>query len=165
MISKIFQLETLRKDEYGDSGYKVLSSSTINDKSFFPDPSMIDWYNDSDDIKESFSKLVSDLPDGMFYINENEMSLTYAMRPDNAIQEYLDNIREKANELTLENLYSYKVSLLDLEALITQGGCDDMFYSCNENNPYYFKHWIIDVAMFEEIGTKYYLGGVIDCHC
>lgn len=42
MISKIFQLETLRKDEYGDSGYKVLSSSTINDKSFFPDPSMID---------------------------------------------------------------------------------------------------------------------------
>ena len=53
---------------------------------------MIDWYNDSDDIKESFSKLVSDLPDGMFYINENEMSLTYVMRPDNAIQEYLDKL-------------------------------------------------------------------------
>lgn len=56
---------------------------------------MIDWWSDAEDIKGSFSKLVSGLPNGMFVVNEDEMSLTYVMRPDNYIQEYLDKIKEK----------------------------------------------------------------------
>ena len=42
--------------------------------------------------------MVSDLPNGMFDVNEEEMSLTYVKRPDNAIQEYFDKIKEKADK-------------------------------------------------------------------
>lgn len=164
MRAKIFQLEPVKKDEYKDSGYRLLNSFSFDDRMVFPDPTMIDWWSDTEDIKGSFSKLVSDLPNGMFVVNEDEMSLTYVMRPDNYIQEYLDKIKEKANDLTIENLYSYKVSLLDMETLIKQGCCDDMCYSCNDGYPYYFNHWIIEVAKLDEIGTKYYLGGVLDYH-
>ena len=164
MRAKVFQLEPVKKDEYKDSGYRLLNSYIFDDKIVFPDPTMIDWWCDAEDIKGSFSNLVSDLPDGMFEVNGEEMSLTYVKRPDNYIQEYLDKIKEKANELTIENLYPYKVSLVDMETLIKQGDCNDMVYSCNEGYPYFFKDWIIGVAMFDEIGTKYYLGGVLDYH-
>lgn len=164
MRAKIFQLEPVKKEEYKDSGYSLLNSFSFDNKMVFPDPTMIDWWSDAEDIKGSFSKLVSDLPDGMFVVNEEEMSLTYVRRPDNYIQEYLDKIKEKANELTIENLYTYKVSLFDMETLIKQGDCNDMIYSYNEGYPNFFKDWIICVAMCDEIGTKYYLGGVLDYH-
>ena len=164
MRAKIFQLEPVKKEEYKDSGYSLLNSFSFDNKMVFPDPTMIDWWSDAEDIKGSFSKLVSDLPDGMFVVNEEEMSLTYVRRPDNYIQEYLDKIKEKANELTIENLYTYKVSLFDMETLIKQGDCNDMIYSYNDGYPYFFKDWIIGVAMCDEIGTKYYLGGVLDYH-
>lgn len=95
MRAKVFQLEPVKKDEYKDSGYRLLNSFSFDDKMVFPDPTMINWWSDAEDIKGSFSKLVSDLPDGMFEVNGEEMSLTYVMRPDNYIQEYLDKIKKK----------------------------------------------------------------------
>ena len=64
MKAKIFQLEPVKKDEYKDSGYRLLNSFSFDDRLVFPDPTMIDWWCDAEDIKGSFSKLVSDLPNG-----------------------------------------------------------------------------------------------------
>lgn len=85
MRAKVFQLEPVKKDEYKDSGYRLLNSFSFNDRLVFPDPTMIDWWSDAEDIKGSFSKLVSDLPNGMFVVNEDEMPLTkkFTRKPTN----------------------------------------------------------------------------------
>lgn len=162
MTAKIFQLELVKKDEYEEYDFKKLDSSTFDNKMAFPDPTMIYWWGDAEDIKDSFSKLVSDLPNGMFDVNEEEMSLTYVKRPDNAIQEYFDKIKEKANELTIDNYYDGNDCLFELEMFIKQGGYNDMIYNCIDGYPSYLKDWILWVATVCKIGTKYYLGGILD---
>lgn len=163
MRANIFQLEPVKKDDYKDRGYRLLNSFTFDEKMVFPDPTMIDWCVNVEDIKGSFSKLVSDLPNGMFEVNEEEMSLTYVKRPDNYIQEYFDKIKEKASRLTLDNFYCNNVFLFELEMLIKQGCYNNMIY--NRANGYFFlKDWILFVASIDEIGKKYYLGGVIEYH-
>lgn len=164
MRAKVFQLECVKESDYKTFGYDVLDEDAITDKGQFPDPGMVEWWINSNDRKEDFDILVSILPDGMFDANYDEMSLTYVKRPDDFIQAYFDKIKEAASELTLDNLYSYNVSMINIKALVEKNYNECMTYCCDDSYPIYFNNWILGVACNGVIGDKFYLGGVIDYH-
>ena len=98
------------------------------------------------------------LPEGMFEVNEEEMSLTYIKRPDDYIKKYIDTIKTEANKLSFEdgNLSTWR-----LQKTIENFGNMYMVYSSEVDYARYVNDWIFEIAECEKIGTKFYLGGVL----
>lgn len=115
--------------------------------------------NDIEDIKEDFKHLVTyGLPNGMFDVNYEEMSLTYMNYPNDYIKRYIDTIKAEANKLSFEE---GKINTWKLLKTIENFGNMYMVYSSEVDYARYVNDWIFEVAECEKIGTKFYLGGVL----
>ena len=157
--SRVFQFERFKKSDFDENDIEVLNEHTLEESQF---PSIVNYWRDCDDIediKEDFKYLVAyGLPEGMFEVNEEEMSLTYIKRPDDYIKKYIDTIKTEANKLSFED---GKISTWVLRKTIENFGNMYMVYSSEIDYAIYVKDWIFEVAECEKIGTKFYLGGVL----
>lgn len=162
--SRVFQFERVNKSEFEDYNIEVLTDCML-DKSNFPDPNWIDYWKDSNDSpEEDFKWFVGSLPNGMFEVNEEELSLTYIQKPTDYIQKFVDTIKEEANKLSVDGFFSDKFSTWKLEKVLRNNESDFMVYKYDDGYPIYCSDWIMYVARNCEIGDKFYLGGVLDYH-
>lgn len=157
--SRVFQFERFKKSDFDENDIEVLNENTLEESQF---PPIVEYWRDCDDIediKEDFKYFVAyGLPEGMFEMNEEEMSLTYIKRPDDYIKKYIDTIKTEANKLSFEdgNLSTWR-----LQKTIENFGNMYMVYSSEVDYPRYVKDWILEIAECEKIGAKFYLGGVL----
>ena len=102
--SRVFQFERFKKSDFDENDIEVLNEHTLEESQF---PSIVNYWRDCDDIediKEDFKYFVAyGLPEGMFEVDEEEMSLTYIKRPDDYIKKYIDTIKTEANKLSFED--------------------------------------------------------------
>ena len=152
--SRVFQLETFKKSEYDEHDIEELNESKLEHNQF-PHPNYVDYWQNSENVADDFNWLVqSGLPKGMFEVNKEEQSITYVKRPDEYIQNYIDNIKAEVKYL----------STWYLKRILLNNNNEFMVYSDENGYPIYIKDWIIGVAKTCEIGEKFYLGGVLDYH-
>ena len=163
--SRVFQLETFKKSEYGEHDIEELNEFSL-EQNQFPQPNYIDYWQNSENVADDFNWLVqSGLPKGMFEVNKEEQSITYVKRPDEYIQNYIDNIKAETDKLSLESFYNNNFSTWYLKRILLNNSSEFMVYSAEDGCPIYINDWIIGVAKTCEIGKKFYLGGVLDYHC
>ena len=157
--SRVFQFEKIKKSEFDDNDIELLNENTLEESQF---PFAVDYwreYDDIEDIKEDFKHLVTYvLPEGMFDVNYEEMSLTYIKRPNNYIKRYIDAIKAEANKLSFEE---GKINTWKLLKTIEKFESVYMIYSSDIGCAMFLKDWILELAECEKIGTKFYLGGVL----
>lgn len=157
--SRVFQFEKIKKSEFDDNDIELLNENTLEESQF---PSAVNYWRDCDDIediKEDFKHFVAyGLPEGMFEVNEEEMSLTYMNYPNDYIKRYIDTIKAEANKLSFEE---GKINTWKLLKTIKKFESVYMIYSSEVGYARYVKDWIFEVAECEKIGTKFYLGGVL----
>ena len=162
--SRVFQLETFKKSEYDEHDIEELNESKLEHNQF-PHPNYVDYWQNSENVADDFIWLVqSGLPKGMFEVNKEEQSITYVKRPDEYIQNYIDNIKAEVKYLSLEKFYNEYFSTWYLKRILLNNNNEFMVYSDENGYPIYIKDWIIGVAKTCEIGEKFYLGGVLDYH-
>lgn len=157
--SRVFQFERFKKSDFDENDIEVLNEKTLEESQF---PSAVNYWRDCDDIediKEDFKHLVTyGLPNGMFEVNYEEMSLTYMNYPNDYIKRYIDTIKAEANKLSFEE---GKINTWKLLKTIKKFESVYMIYSSEVGYARYVKDWIFEVAECEKIGTKFYLGGVL----
>ncbi len=157
--SRVFQFERFKKSDFDENDIELLNENTLEESQF---PSAVDYwrdYDDIEDIKEDFKHLVIyGLPNGMFDVNYEEMSLTYMNYPNDYIKRYIDAIKAEANKLSFEE---GKINTWKLLKMIENFESVYMIYSSETDYARYVKDWIFEVAECEKIGTKFYLGGVL----
>ena len=162
--SRVFQFENVNKTAFEDNDIEVLTECML-DKCNFPDPNWIDYWRDSNDSpEEDFKWFVGFLPNGMFEVNEEELSLTYIKKPTDYIQNLVDTIQEEANKLSVEGFFADEFSTLKMKRILNNNNNDFMVYNYDDGYPIYCSEWIMNVARNYEIGEKFYLGGVLDYH-
>lgn len=162
--SRVFQFENVNKAAFEDNDIEVLTECML-DKCNFPDPNWIDYWRDSNDSpEEDFKWFVGCLPNGMFEVNEEELSLTYIKKPTDYIQNLVDTIQEEANKLSVEGFFTDELSTWKLKGILHNNNNDFMVYNYDDGYPIYCSKWIMNVARNCEIGEKFYLGGVLDYH-
>lgn len=162
--SRVIQLELHKRSEFEDNNIEVLTEDIL-DKENFPDPNWVDYWCDSEDEPENdFKWFVGQLPEGMFEVNNEEMSLTYVQKPTEYIQKFVDAIKAEADKLSVEGFFNDKFSTWNLEKILRNNDNDFMVYEDETDYPIYCNDWIMSVARHGEIGTKFYMGGVLDYH-
>ena len=162
--SRVFQFERVNKEEFEDNNIEFLTDCML-DKSNFPDPNWIDYWKDSNDSpEEDFKWFVGSLPNGMFEVNEEELSLTYVQKPTDYVQKFVDTIKEEANKLSVDGFFSGLFSTWNLKKVLRKNKNDFMVYNYGNGYPIYCIDWIMGVARNGEIGDKFYMGGVLDYH-
>lgn len=158
--SRVFQFEKFKKSDFDENDIELLNENTLEESQF---PPVVGYWRDCDDIediKEDFKHLVTyGLPEGMFEVNYEEMSLTYIKHPNNYIKRYIDAIKTEANNLSFEE---GKISTWKLLKTIENFESMYMVYSSDVNCARFIKDWIFEIAECEKIGTKFYLGGMLN---
>lgn len=157
--SRVFQFERFKRTEFDEYNIELLNENSLEESQF---PPIVEYWSDCDnieDIKEDFKDFVAyGLPEGMFEVNDEEMSITYIKRPDDYIKNYIDAIKTEANKLSFED---GKISTWKLQKTIENFGNMYMVYSSEVYYAMYVNDWIFELAECEKIGAKFYLGGVL----
>lgn len=159
MHSRIFQISTARieKDNY-------LNEDTLQQG----DCSPYDYCAEIDDKerKEDIANLVNyALPKGMFELAGDD-TIRYNGGMEQWKEEYVANVRKKAEELTVENMWQWSTTYYLEEAIKNPLGTDYHFYldgdGCQSFTEQSFA-FMLFVSNLEP-GTILHIGGVIDYH-
>ena len=159
--SRILQFEICKQSEYDKYDIEVLNEYTLSENQL---PDFVDYTSETYLLEKDFERFVASLPEGVFDMNKEEMSLTYIKRPDDYIKNYFDTIKAEANKLSVDDFYNCKCSTWKLEKVLKNFENHYMIYSSAFDYAMYLKNWIIQIVQCEKIGTKFYLGGVLDYH-
>ena len=159
MHSRIFQISTepIDKENY-------LNEDTLQqgDNSFY------DYCADIDDEsrKEDIAYLVnSALPKGMFELL-SEDTMRYNGGIEQWKEEYVANIRKKAEELTVVNMWQWSTTYYFRQAIQNPLNTDYHFYLDGDGCQSFAEQsfaFMQFVSNFDP-GTIFYIGGVIDYH-
>jgi len=162
--SRVFQLEKIKKSQYEEEGVSVLTEDMVEHNNF-PNPNWVDYWKDSEDAPlEDFKWFITALPEGVFEVNLDELSITLLKRPESYVSEFFDKIREESEKLNLSDFVENKCSTWKLGKLLRNNDCEFLVYQEENSYPRYLHDWLLDLAQGGEIGETYYLGGVLDYH-
>ncbi len=159
MHSRIFQISTTRieKDNY-------LNEDTLQQGDYGP----YDYCAEIDDEerKEDIANLVNyALPKGMFELVGDD-TIRYTGGMEQWKEEYVANIRKKAEELTVVNMWQWSTTYYFRQAIQNPLNTDYHFYLDGDGCQSFAEQsfaFMQFVSNFDP-GTIFYIGGVIDYH-
>lgn len=159
MHSRVFQISTepIVKENY-------LDEYTLNQG----DDCFYDYCDniDDDERKENIVRLVNEvLPKGMFELVEDDI-IRFNGDVEQWKEEYISNIRKKADELNVENMLEWSSTHYLKEAVTNPLHTDYHFYLDGEGGQSYAEQSFafMQLVCSLEPGTILYVGGVIDYH-
>lgn len=159
MHSRIFQISTTRieKDNY-------LNEDTLQQGDYGPYDYCAEI--DEEERKEDIANLVNyALPKGMFEL-VGDNTIRYNGGMERWKEEYVANIRKKAEELTVGNMWQWNTTYYLKEAIKNPLGTDYHFYLDGDGCQSFAEQsfaFMLFVSNLEP-GTIFHIGGVIDYH-
>lgn len=155
----IWQIEEVPENQYEEKGIELLNELML-DFNDFPMRYVDGWSNCIKDPFE-FNNLVSVLPKGMFKVDKDNMCLEYVERPKKYLERFVKQIKKLSKEITEENLTNGSNADVKLWMTLQDNGYECLIYT-QHDKLIYFHEWILNVVTFNDIGDKFYLGGVLD---
>ncbi len=159
MHSMIFQISTMRidKDNY-------LNEDTLQQGECSPYDYCAEI--DEEERRENIADLVNyALPKGMFELVSDD-TIRYNGGMEKWKEEYVANIRKKAEELTVGNMWQWSTTYYLRQAIQNPLGTDYHFYLNGDGCQSFAEQsfaFMLFVSNFKP-GTIFYIGGVIDYH-
>lgn len=159
MHSRIFQITKERVDKHS---FLHENSLTQGDGSYYDYCAKID----DEERKENIRCLVEGiLPQGMFELTSDD-TIRYNGGIEQWKEEFVANIRKKAEAITAENMLEWGPIYYLQQALKNPLDTDYMFYLDNAGWQSYAEQsfTFMEFVCTLEVGTTLYIGGVIDYH-
>ncbi len=161
---KVFQLENdIVESETNTDGLERLDDTMLSTQNF-PD-GMCDWFvNDKKEFREErIETLLKELPKGMFNYDSEEEALTYVTYPADYINEWKDSCKQMMEDMISEGDFG-SLEIHSVCNLLKTNKLSSLVYSEENSYPIYLHEFIVNVASYYQIGDKFYIGGILNCH-
>ncbi len=104
------------------------------------------------------------LPPGLFVADSSDKSIVYQGGLDEWLKNYIQSIKDLANELTPEDILNFSGKKWDLQQLLKRPFGGHVMFAIDDNPCAEFSTEFLEFIKDIEVGQKVYIGAVFDYH-